>query len=59
MISLFEPAYPCENALKSILNSKEARQRKNYDTPSDTGYWIHPDKAPQLLTTIKCLESHR
>ena len=60
IISLFEPAYPSEEGLQTILNSKVDRQFKRlryaFGLP---GYWLHPEKAKQLLATIKCLETKK
>tara|TARA_B100000674_G_scaffold458659_1_gene435108 strand:+ start:9520 stop:10275 length:756 start_codon:yes stop_codon:yes gene_type:complete len=58
MISLFEPAYPSENALNSVVNSKEVRHsrrlRHAFGLP---GYWIQPVLAQLLLNKIDCLET--
>ena len=58
MISLFEPAYPSENALNAIVNSDEVRQRKrlhcSFGLP---GYWLKPAMAQLLLNTIQRLET--
>ena len=58
MISLFEPAYPSENALHEIVNSDEARQRKRLRNAFGLpGYWINPEIAQVLLNRIKRLET--
>lgn len=58
MISLFEPAYPSENALHAIVNSDDVRQSKqlrcSFGLP---GYWLQPAMAQRLLTIIKRLET--
>ena len=58
MISLFEPAYPSENTLRSIVNSDERRQSKRLRNAFGLpGYWIQPTMAQQLLNTIGRLET--
>ena len=58
MISLFEPAYPSENALHSIVNSVDARHCKRLrHTFGLPGYWLQPAIAQLLLNKIKCLET--
>ena len=58
IISLFEPPYPTENALREILKSGETRQRKRLrHTFGLPGYWLHPDTAQKLLKRIKNLET--
>ena len=58
IVSLFEPAYPPENALKTIVNSndtkKSKRLRHSFGLP---GYWLQPSMAEHLLNKIKRLES--
>ena len=58
MISLFEPAYPSEKALKAIVNRTEPRQRKRlrycFGLP---GYWLQPKTAQLLLNTITPMET--
>ena len=58
IISLFEPAYPSEKALKTVISSDEPRRRKRlryaFGLP---GYWLQPNLAQQLLTRINCLET--
>ena len=58
IVSLFEPAYPSEEALKTIVNSDDSRQLKRlrhaFGLP---GYWINPDTAKKLLNNIGRLET--
>ena len=58
IISLFEPPYPTESALRKIVNSDETRRSKllryTFGLP---GYWLHPDTAKELLLRIKTLET--
>ena len=57
-ISLFEPAYPSEEALNLIVNSDEARQTKRLRSAFGLpGYWLHPTMAEQLLKKIPILEA--
>ena len=58
MVSLFEPAYPNEDALRAILNSDETRLCKRLrHTFGLPGYWVAPKMAERLLKTIKSLET--
>jgi len=56
IISLFEPAYPDENHISKLVNSKEPRQSINlshcFGLPA---YWIIPSTAQELLKLIKPL----
>ena len=58
MISLFEPAYPSEKSLLSIVNSSNSRQIKRlryaFGLP---GYWIQPEIAQLLLNKINRLQT--
>ena len=58
MISLFEPAYPNQNALHTIVNSDDKRVRKKLRyTFGLPGYWVQPAMARLLLNKIEKLET--
>ena len=58
MISLFEPAYPSEKALQTIVNSNESRQSKRLRMPlACLATGLQPKMAEQLLKRIKRLET--
>ena len=58
MISLFEPAYPNQNALHTIVNCGDKRMRKKLRyTFGLPGYWVQPAMAKLLLNKIKKLET--
>ena len=58
MISLFEPAYPSENALQTIVNCGDERVRKKLRyTFGLPGYWVQPAMANLLLNRIEKLET--
>ena len=58
IISLFEPPYPSEEALTTILDSNDVRSSKrlrySFGLP---GYWITPETAEYLLSAIKPLDT--
>ena len=58
IITLFEPAYPSEDSLQAIVNSRDIRRAKPlHHAFGLPGYWIHPKAAKILLNRVKQLET--